>query len=186
MKFKVGDTVKILDGSNINCYIGGWASGMRGYVGETRTIVHVDPDGTCNLEGTPYVWDPRGLKLVKEKSRKPIVIYRKGQEVIAVDKATGKRGIARCCPEDTFDFQTGAKIAFVRLMEEKESKKRLYNGKVVCVKAINPFFTNGKIYEFKNGRAIDDDGDQFPIITPIETLRQLNEIMWSDFIEVVE
>lgn len=58
------------------------------------------------------------VKRKKEKSRKPIVIYNRGKEVIAVDKNTGKKAIARCCPEDTFDFETGAKIAFERLLSD--------------------------------------------------------------------
>lgn len=46
-----------------------------------------------------------------------IVIYRKDNEVIALDKSTGKKAVAKCSPEDTFDFKTGAKIAFDRLTE---------------------------------------------------------------------
>lgn len=122
-----------------------------------------------------------------EQVHETIVIYCKGNKVIALDKLTGKKAVAKCSPEDEFDFTTGAKLAFDRLMseQEKESKKPLYSGKVVCVEARNSFVTKGKIYEFKNGRAIDDDGDQFPRFTPVETLGQLNDILWSDFIEVV-
>lgn len=47
-----------------------------------------------------------------------IVIYRKDNKVVALDKATGKEGVARCAPEDTFDFETGAKLAFKRLVGE--------------------------------------------------------------------
>lgn len=47
-----------------------------------------------------------------------IVIYRKDNKVVALDKATGKAGVARCAPEDTFDFETGAKLAFKRLVGE--------------------------------------------------------------------
>lgn len=51
-----------------------------------------------------------------------IVIYRKGNEVIALDKKTGKKAIAKCSPEDAFDFNIGAKLAFDRLMNgNKES-----------------------------------------------------------------
>jgi hypothetical protein len=50
--------------------------------------------------------------------REMIVIYRKDNKVVALDKATGKEGVARCAPEDTFDFETGAKLAFKRLVGE--------------------------------------------------------------------
>lgn len=45
-----------------------------------------------------------------------IVIYSKDREVIAVDKTTGEKAIARCNPADEFDFRIGAKLAFDRLM----------------------------------------------------------------------
>lgn len=44
-----------------------------------------------------------------------IVIYRKDMEVIALDKSTGKTGVAKCNPADKFDFMVGAKLAFDRL-----------------------------------------------------------------------
>lgn len=114
-KFKVGDKVKILDGSKIKNYFGGWLPGRMGkHVGEVYTVESVS-EHSCSLKGIAWVWGIRGLELIKEKSRKPIVIYRKGNEVIAVDKKTGKKAIARCCPEDTFNFETGAKLAFERL-----------------------------------------------------------------------
>lgn len=51
------------------------------------------------------------LKPIKEC----IVIYRKYNDVIALDKSTGRKGIAKCSPEDEFDFGIGAKLAFERL-----------------------------------------------------------------------
>ena len=44
-----------------------------------------------------------------------IVIYSKYNDVIALDKSTGRKGIAKCSPEDEFDFGIGAKLAFERL-----------------------------------------------------------------------
>lgn len=46
---------------------------------------------------------------------KPIVIYQKDRTVIAVDKNTGRKCVAKCHPDDEFDFYTGAKLAFSRL-----------------------------------------------------------------------
>lgn len=57
-----------------------------------------------------------------EPVNETIVIYRKDREVIAADKVTGDKAIAKCSPEDTFDFNVGAKLAFDRLMNgTKES-----------------------------------------------------------------
>lgn len=128
MKFKVGDKVRILDGSNIRNYRGGYTSNMKNYVGKVYTISemckHIEgrPDGYCLKDDFHlYVWDERSLELVKEET---IVIYRKNNEVIALDKSTGKKSVARCNPADTFDFMTGAKLAFERLTGEDKPKYR--------------------------------------------------------------
>lgn len=122
-KFKVGDKVRILDGSKIENYAGGWTPKMGRYVGEVykvANVVHYPIDSSMyELEGVDYGWDERGLELCGNET---IVIYRKGNEVIALDKQTGKKAIAKCSPEDTFDFNIGAKLAFDRLMNgNKES-----------------------------------------------------------------
>lgn len=45
-----------------------------------------------------------------------IIIKRSDNKVIATDQLSGKTGVAKCCPEDEFDFAEGAKLAFDRLM----------------------------------------------------------------------
>ena len=121
-KFKVGDKVRILDGSKINNYAGGWTNKMGRYVGEIHEISNVLNLSSYSryiLEGVAYLWDERGLERCGNET---IVIYRKDNEVIALDKRTGKKAIAKCSPEDTFDFNIGAKLAFERLMNgNKES-----------------------------------------------------------------
>ena len=81
--------------------------------------MHYSSGSSYILEGVSYVWDERGLERCGNET---IVIYRKYNEVIALDKRTGKKAIAKCSPEDTFDFNIGAKLAFDRLMNgNKES-----------------------------------------------------------------
>lgn len=111
-KFKVGDKVRILDGSMFSNYAGGWTYDMRKYIGQVATIESVSSVHGYYMKEIPYKWDERGLELVKEET---IVVYRKDNKVIALDKSTGKKAVARCCPEDTFDFETGAKLALNRL-----------------------------------------------------------------------
>lgn len=122
-KFKVGDKVRILDGSKIKNYAGGWIPKMGRYVGEVHKVANVVhfPSGSIMyiFKGVTYGWDERGLERCENET---IVIYRKDNEVIALDKKTGKKAIAKCSPEDTFDFNIGAKLAFDRLMNgNKES-----------------------------------------------------------------
>lgn len=123
-KFKVGDKVRILDGSKIKDYTGGWCDSLKLYTGHNSTVIDVMDfaDGRVGykLYGTgKLVFDERSLKHSEHEN---IVFYRKGNEVIALDKRTGKKAIAKCSTEDTFDFNIGAKLAFERLMNgNKES-----------------------------------------------------------------
>ena len=53
-----------------------------------------------------------------------IEIYRKGNKVVAKFNDNNKiKGVARCSPEDEFDFCTGAKLALDRLIEKFEPIK---------------------------------------------------------------
>ena len=61
----------------------------------------------------------RCLKLVEENN---ITINRYGDKVVA--KYGEKVGVAKCSPDDTFDFAVGAKLAFSRLMGEPEDKPK--------------------------------------------------------------
>lgn len=84
-----------------------------------------------------------------------IVIYQKDNEVIALDKRTGKKAVAKCNPRDTFDFDIGAKLAFGRL-----TKKVTF--RALCIESDdnieNSYFTKGKVYEFVNGVTTWDPG----------------------------
>ena len=60
-----------------------------------------------------------------EPANETIVIYSKGRKVIALDKTTGEKAIARCNPTDEYDFHVGAKLAFERLTDVKPDKVQL-------------------------------------------------------------
>ena len=124
-KFKVGDKVRILDGSKIDNYTGGWSLwGMQEDVGKVVTIKEVRKydDGRIGyrMNEIVCVWDERGLELVesKDKDKETIVIYRDGQQVIAFNKKTKEKAVAKCNPSDKFDFKIGAGLAFDRLMHK--------------------------------------------------------------------
>lgn len=87
-----------------------------------------------------------------------IVIYRKDNKVIALDKSTGEKAEAKCNPADEFDFRTGAKLAFNRLMGEdvkldngvREVKRKANVGeyvKVVNEKSVFNTYKNGEIFK---------------------------------------
>lgn len=119
-KFKVGDRVRVLDGSKIRNYIGGWVYGMDDHIGKVHTICKVGrktsaANGYYLKDGGGYVYDERGLKLdINNK----IVITTDGITTLARlydGNNVIKSAEAKCSPDDEFDFSTGAKIAFERL-----------------------------------------------------------------------
>lgn len=132
-KFKVGDKVRILDGSNIKNYSGTWCpESMKKFVGEVDVIKKVIVNCNCNgnvgyyMEHNDFIWDERGLELVEVPQK--IVITTDGKRTTAV-LYDGKKRIdeasAVCSDDDEFNFMTGAKIAFERLTEEKEPERDL-------------------------------------------------------------
>lgn len=131
-RFKKGDKVRILDGLNIRNYTGGWVSSMNKYVDKVATIDTAENFSYgrtgYRMKETVNTWDERGLELVNPETPETIIIYRKDNKVIALDKSTGEKSIARCNPADTFDFMTGAKLAFDRLAD---AEKRFKVGDIV-------------------------------------------------------
>lgn len=96
-----------------------------------------------------------------------VLIYQNGKEVIAKDTTTGRTGVARCCPEDEFDFGYGARLALERLYPTKSEEPPKYlNCKFVVTESEieNSQVTVGKIYEMKDGRFETDKGNLFPCI----------------------
>lgn len=164
-KFKVGDRVVT------TCGVFAVKKGMVG------TVVDFDWCGGCVLvkfDGWHNGHDGRGDtasgkryegnacyyisdKFLK-KINETIILYRKDNRVIALDKSTGEKAEAICSPEDTFDFRIGAKLAFQRLLGEMPEAAPVptpepvkYNGKVIFVKGDGTFRT-GHIYEVKDGK----------------------------------
>ena len=160
-KFKVGDKVEILDGSKIKNYTGNFTLPMKKYIGKTMKIAEINTHyegrtAYCMTE-TGYMWDERGLKLVTDNNKK-IVITTDGKTTTAKlydSKNVIKTVKAKCSPEDEFDFNTGALIAFGRLtdselkFEEGLDWKAFKTGKVavkVTKDNFKDFVTEAKKY----------------------------------------
>ena len=100
-KFKVGDKVRVLDGSNIKNYTGGWYEYMNKYVGKVYTIVGVYTLQVgrtsynlknCRKENLPFMlkFDERGLELAKDEGK-----FKVGDMVIGNEYASGTYGITK-------------------------------------------------------------------------------------------
>lgn len=131
MKYKVGDKVRIRKDLDVGTFYGGclFVPEMQDLVGKTVYITGVFKDGRCyRIHSSTKYWT---AKMFEDKSMgtdKRVIIDSDGGEVTAIDLETGKRGVARCHPDDDFDFYTGAKLALERLKEAEKPYAWLKEG----------------------------------------------------------
>lgn len=147
MRFKVGDRVKIICATN-------------GSLGANRKIgIVTDKISTYGLRsnndgfnvdtGHGKIWRIGFDSVCEKLPNETIVIYRKGSEVIALDKTDGKKAVAKCSPDDEFDFKVGARLAFDRLMGNGKFREVKRHAKVgEYIKIVNEYLSFGW---YKNG-----------------------------------
>ena len=135
MKYKVGDKVRVRKDLQVHDYAGKVASySMTEYAGDEVTIRTRSGDScgkyyTIEEDGGRYAW----TETMFEDKEKPndndsIRILANGNKVTAIHMETGKKGVARCHPDDDFDFFVGAKIALERLEETEKPYGWLKDG----------------------------------------------------------
>lgn len=163
-KFKVGDRYK------------------RGYFADNDAVIEITEISGGTVFYKDVVGESIGLKHFQigsifsaalEKVDTTIVIYRNDNKVVALDKSTGEKAEAKCNPADEFDFRTGAKLAFNRLMGEdvkidngvREVKRKAKVGEYVKIVDAHPYlipYKNGDIFKVistsKPGVVIEKDG----------------------------
>jgi hypothetical protein len=158
-KFHVGDVVKPNKKADENYTITTTSVVREAIVTELR-------DYTMDIKiikgsrsvGEVFLVEEKCFDLVRKGNPETIVIYRKDNKVVALDKSTGEKAEANCNPDDEFDFRTGAKLAFSRLMGEdvkpddgvREVKRKAIIGeyvKVVNAKPAIPSYKNGDIFK---------------------------------------
>lgn len=145
-KFEVGDIVKGTSGYR---YAITNFKMTKGVVTETdndglitvKVLEHEDPKWI----GNEYRWVQAKYFEKIEEPKNTIVIYQRDRDVVALDKVTGQKCFAHCHPDDKFDFKTGAKIAFGRLIGEPVEEKTV--SKEEPIKYVDRF-EKGKTYIF--------------------------------------
>lgn len=167
-KYKVGEKVRVLDGSEADHYAAGWIDPMNRYVGKTLVVMRQESDKGLPVyklvDGGGWSYDEKYLAPA-DSDRIVVYIDKKDpRKVVAKDVSTGKTRVAKCSPEDTFDFYTGAKLAMERLLgveekgEEKVEQKIEIGDTVEFISRIESVFYPG--YGGKGVvRDIDFDGD---------------------------
>lgn len=148
-KFKVGDRYK------------------SGYFADNDAVIEITEISGGTVFYKDVVGGSIGLKHFQigsifsaalEKVDTTIVIYRNDNKVVALDKSTGEKAEANCNPADEFDFRTGAKLAFNRLMGEdvkpdngvREVKRKAKVGEYIKVVYAMPClipYKNGDIFK---------------------------------------
>lgn len=197
-KFKVGDRYK------------------SGYFADNDAVIEITEISGGTVFYKDVVGESIGLKHFQigsifsaalEKVDTTIVIYRNDNKVVALDKSTGEKAEAKCNPADEFDFRTGAKLAFNRLMGEdngvREVKRKAKIGeyvKVVNEKSVFNTYKNGDIFKVtyvtKSGCICKNSEEQFGLwheeyvvlenYKPEEKVQEQNdsEIHVGDMVEV--
>ena len=187
MKYKVGDKVRIVNKWGKGCCQN--SSGkMDKWLGKIMTVRYVGKGWYQMVEdrkediGGGWFWTENCIEGLACENK--IVIISDGEKALARlydGKKVIKTAIAKCSPDDNFSFETGAKIAFERLIDYAEKEPKYFNGKVVCVYE-ELGFTVGKIYEFVNGQCLDDQKTLRPTCVKCKDLSGFNGV----FIPLVE
>lgn len=200
-KFKVGDKVRILDGSKIERFTGGFVNNMKQYIGRVTTIKQIIKKYCCSdrvgyvMNDIPYIWDERGLELVIERPTWKVAIIPDGNKTIGrlYDGHNLVKEVSTIkSPHDEYSMEEAIKVICERLTEKPEKKEeppKLYNAKVICIKN-DPgnvgHYTVGKIYEVVDGKFVSDKGDVLPSFRMLHDFNDLQSYSMSKWIEVVE
>lgn len=153
-KFKIGDKVKLHSGrgrANI-----AYVQSMDDHCGKTAiisdVIISCDARIFYTLKDIPFSWHESLLEAVKCENK--IVITTDGTITRAAlydSHKLIKEAKAKCSKDDTFDFETGAQIAFERLTAKPKKDLKLLNTKIFILDGDN-LLKSSHIYEIKNGK----------------------------------
>lgn len=110
-----------------------------------------------------------------KRAPQPVIVITSDGVTTTATRRIGKTiqatATAKCNPDDSFDFDEGARIAFERLCgkdpfpekQKSTTTPEAYNGRLICVES--PYlrlWTVGKIYEVVDGRITANNGAVYP------------------------
>ena len=129
-KYKIGDKVRILDGSNIKNLAGGYVSKMREYVATVRKIVAVVPGceyPAYRLGNTPFMWDERMLCPIGETCNPPR-IEKNGIATIVFWNDGTKTVVKRGADEPDSDYAAFTAALAIKTFGSNSAVKRIVAG----------------------------------------------------------
>ena len=135
MRYKVGDKVRVR--KDLKCgvhykmedgkFSDSFTPFMEKFRGKIVTIV--SDSAKYMIDGDCHMWTDEMFEPVNDQK---IVITSDGTETLARlydGNKVVKTATAKCSPDDTFDFKTGAMLAFERLMNEVQNPLKFEIGK---------------------------------------------------------
>lgn len=176
---------KLVSSSYISKYHNGFVfSAMKnkryGYFIEEQLVISLTPL-------SPITWELINYKdFTFDDSTKEIHITVKGNQTHAVLKENGKvikHEVAKCHPDDEFDFGTGAELAFDRLFDKEEivencdgheEDDELLNCSFEVLSNNSRYLTAGRIYDVVNGVFVADNKGYYPVwAAPLTSFEKL-------------
>lgn len=158
LKYKVGDRVLATDNIGINSEP---APGTIVKINATyRRPYGVEYDKypkACLWSTVHGYYKPKKKQPVIVMKKQPVIVITSDGKTTTATKRLDKKVIctatARCSDDDTFDFNTGAELAFKRLRDKEKPvpKETPWPKKLVCVESLVESLTVGRIYPVING-----------------------------------
>lgn len=177
MKYKIGDKVRIVSKKRgVNWNNDGMMDKWLGKVMTVSVAGKILGNDVYRMKEDYKMWywfNEMIEGIADTKTAYPkIVITTDGKTTLARlydGKRVINRAEAKCHPEDKFDFNIGASLAFSRLAKDAEAPEKkvpeapkVYNGDVICIESPFRWWTVGKVYEVKDGFITDDEGYKYP------------------------
>lgn len=197
-KFKVGDRVK---------YVGHHIS-LKGKIGtivlrdndfdagvefdDSQSFLH-NVDGFCENHHGWYCRSDE-LELINDEPRFNVIITSVGDVTTAKllhGKKVEKEVSVKRYFKDEYSEKEAVKNVCAKLFgedkPEKEPEPTGINCKAVCIRDNEALgLTRGKIYEFSDGKCVDDDGDFYPIYVGYKITNYSDDLFAKNFVKLVE
>ena len=123
-KFKVGDIIKANKESNKEYLVTNQKRNWTGKVTseEENGLIYVKTLTPEENEGSMYTVDERYFDLVEDKQNITHIV---NKNAVIVKLDDGRKGIAKCSPDDKFNLAFGTALAVARAYGDKETEAKL-------------------------------------------------------------
>ena len=163
-KFKVGDIIEANKESNKEYRITNKKNGWTGKVTSVRkygdiSVKTLTPE---EYEGRVYSVEEDGFDLVKDEQN--IINHIVNKNIVVVTLDDGRKGVAKCSPDDKFNLAFGTALAVARAYGDKETEAKLLAEPAKEVKE-EPKFKVGELVRIRQWDdmvkefGLDADGD---------------------------